>query len=1015
MGNRLSNPIGFTPVPVTIIGSLVYVSLFAALLTTHLIVPTAPNNDVPITGINLTEAWQNLQYLSGGFHPYNSRRNDETRDWLLRRIERILASNTRSLMFDRSKYLHDAQFRAAISKQSPAVVISDVISNVTFSTEGKKNNSTSDREPGVSIYFEGTNIIVYIRGSEDGDQDWWSTGQPPPEKGGVLVNAHYDSVSTGYGATDDGVGVVSILQIIKYFTTEGNKPKRGIVALLNNGEEDYLNGARVFSQHPLSKFPRTFLNLEGAGAGGRAVMFRSTDTEVTKAYKNAKYPFASVLSGDAFKRGIIRSQTDYLVFTENLGLKGLDVAFYEPRARYHTDRDDVRHTSVDSLWHMLSASIPTLEALSSDTSGTDTNKQGSDAVWFDLFGRILAVFELHTLFAVSIALLVVGPVVLIAISIILSKVDKLYIFSRKKQVQNGDDVDSISLHGWKGFFQYLILLIPASAAVIGLAFLMRKVNPFIVYSSPYAVWSMMLSAWFFVAWFLSCTIDFLRPSALARLYSLLWLFVIGWIILVANAVVEKRRGLAGGYFIVFYFFAVFIASSLAFLELFALPRKSQYAEEVSPPNIVATPSHRSQSISSGQRLAQASEDQDRPENSERQNVEEDEEATERTSLLRNDRHTTFAHYPHRNENPTDEHALDETKERKVYLGEQAWSWSLPGWLWILEFLLLSVIPIILTGEVALFLTSAISQTLADGSSVFLPYIAIALFTILLLIPVSPFIHRYTYHVPTFLFLVFAGTLIYNLLAFPFSPNNRLKVYFGQHVDLDTGINTVTLTGIKDGSYLHDIAASLPSTAGQVINCVDSKSRKGLQECSWQGLPPEVVPSSIAPMRSDIPPQFRYANWLSYNITHGNVTRNEAHITVSGKNTRACKLLFDTPISDFSVAGAAPEDSRFPKVPKAGSKEIRLWSRTWEKPWRVKVRWNGGKEGVVAKTPVTGGLRKQQQPRSQGLNGRVVCLWSDANESGTIPALDEVWKYAPTWVAASKNSDGLVEGSKGFLI
>ncbi|KAL9028892.1 MAG: hypothetical protein Q9196_002800 [Gyalolechia fulgens] len=919
MGIRFSNPIGFTPIPVTIISSFVYVALFVALLTTHLIVPSAPSNNSPIAGINLTEAWQDLQHISGVFHPYNSRRNDETRDWLLRRIERILASNTRGLMFDRSKYLHNTQFRAAISRQSPAVVFSDVTSNVTFSSEGKKNDSTSDREPGVSVYFEGTNIFVYIRGSEDGDQDWWSTGQQPPEKGGVLVNAHYDSVSTGYGATDDGVGLVTILQIIKHFTTEGKKPKKGIVALFNNGEEDYLNGARAFSQHPMSKFPRTFLNLEGAGAGGKAVMFRSTDTQVTKAYQKAMYPFASVLSGDAFKRGLIRSETDYRVFTETLGFRGLDVAFYEPRARYHTDQDDVRHTDVNSLWHMLSASIPTLEALSSDMSGSDSDRQGSDAVWFDLFGRILAVFELHTLFALSVALLVVAPLILTAVGIALYRVDKLYIFSRKKQAPNGDDVDSVPLHGWKGFFQYLVLLVPASAAVIGLAFLMNK--------------------------------------------------------------------------------------------LFGLPRKSQYAEEVNSPTIVATPRHRSQSISSGQPLAQASEEQQRPGSSERQHVEADEEATERTSLLRSDRHTTFAHYPHRNENPTEEHALDETKERKVYLGEQAWSWSLPGWLWILQFLLLSVIPIILTGEVALFFTSATSQTLADGSSILLPYIAIAFFTILLLIPVSPFIHRYTYHVPTFLFIAFVGTLIYNLLAFPFSPNNRLKVYFDQRVDLDTGINTVSLTGIKDGPYLRQIATSLPSAAGQEITCVDSKGRLGLQECSWHGLPPEVVPS-ISPLRSEIPPEFRYAGWLSYDITHGNMTRNEAHITVSGKNTRACKLMFDTPISDFSVSGAAAEDERFPKVPTEGSKELRLWSRTWEKPWHVKVRWNGGKDNDRSFQSV--GLRKQQGS-GHGLNGRVVCLWSDANESGVIPALDEVWKYAPTWVAVSKNSDGLVEGSKRFLV
>jgi Peptidase family M28 len=50
------------------------------------------------------------------------------------------------------------------------------------------------------------------------------------------------SVSTGFGATDDGMGVITILQLIRFFTTPGNEPKRGIVAMLNNGEEDFLNG-----------------------------------------------------------------------------------------------------------------------------------------------------------------------------------------------------------------------------------------------------------------------------------------------------------------------------------------------------------------------------------------------------------------------------------------------------------------------------------------------------------------------------------------------------------------------------------------------------------------------------------------------------------------------------------------------------------------------------------------------------------------------------------------------------
>jgi hypothetical protein len=361
------NPLLFTPLPVTIITTLVYVALAIVLLVLHETVPSAPKNPVPFSGVNTTEAWFDLQELTNGFHPYNSRRNDDVRDWLLRRIKGILEENGAAYSTvamtsgavpltanegnkagSASEVTHREK-PVTQTKASSVVIFNDMVSNVTFSSRGTVHSSGQKRQTGQSVYFEGTNIIVYIRGLEDDDSDWWAiqskdSENKPKGKGGVLVNAHYDSVSTGYGATDDGMGVITVLQLIKYFTTSGNAPERGIVALLNNGEEDFLNGARAYTRHPISQFPHTFLNLEGAGAGGKATLFRSTDTEVTKYYAKSPHPFGTVISGDGFKRGLIRSQTDYIVFEGVLGLRGLDVSFWEPRARYHTDQDDARHS-----------------------------------------------------------------------------------------------------------------------------------------------------------------------------------------------------------------------------------------------------------------------------------------------------------------------------------------------------------------------------------------------------------------------------------------------------------------------------------------------------------------------------------------------------------------------------------------------------------------------------------------------------------------------------------------------
>lgn len=313
------------------------------------------------------------------------------------------------------------------------------------------------------------------------------------------MNAHYDSVSSGYGATDDGVGVVTLLQLISYFTREGNRPKRGIVALFNNGEENGLYGAHNYLRHPLSQFTHTFLNLEGAGAGGRAVLFRSTDAEVTKFYAAAPRPFGSVVFDDGFKRGLVKSGTDYSVFNGDNGMRGLDVAFFEPRSRYHTDQDDAKNTSPDSVWHMISTSLATMKAMTSYSgeefdgpvkkNGKVDIGSGPNAVWFDIFNRTFALLKLPTLFALSVTLLVAAPVILIVLQIIITNSDKWYPLTKKQYLHSSDDDNPVHFSGMRGLLRFPIAFVVATAAVFALAYLITKINPFIVYSSEHAVWT----------------------------------------------------------------------------------------------------------------------------------------------------------------------------------------------------------------------------------------------------------------------------------------------------------------------------------------------------------------------------------------------------------------------------------------------------------------------------------------------------------------------------------------------
>ena len=1018
---------------VTIITIAVYLATFIPLLVIHETVPSAPKNPTLYRGLNLTEAWLDLAELSNGYHPFNSRRNDDIRNWLLRKIDDIFDAN--GVRYQSEEAPSTSQWKSVAPKSASgaqkepvflaadgvketkfadkeelrvrmtmpaAVVFNDLVSNYT--STALTSIGVSGRKAGISTYFEGNNIIVYIRGTEDEDDEWW---KPPPPytsktygKGGVMVNAHFDSVSTGYGATDDGMGVITALQLIKYFTTEGNTPKRGVVALFNNGEEDGLYGAKAFLSHPMAAFVHTFLNLEGAGAGGRATLFRSTDTEVTRAYGKARHPFGSVISADGFALGFVRSETDYVVFRAE-GFRGLDVAFWEPRARYHTDQDDTKHASPDSLWHMLSASVETMKYLTSDTSefvgergdnATDKvkNGRGSDGVWFDLFGRVMATFGLRTLFAWSLALLIASPLILMLVSYLLIRQDKYYLFAGAVKPE-GHENEAVCLQGWRGAFRFPITFLISAGITVGAAFLLRKFNPLIVYSSQYAVWTMSFSLFFCVFWFIMAGCNFVRPSALHRVYTLIWMFSFGWMLLVAATVFEDRFKISGGYMFVFFESAIFLATFIGLCELFALPTKSSVVES-------AHDEHETREALNAVPHTDAIVGQTDG------NGDEVIEPTESTPLVGGNGHrtsigATFSRGYRRTIGSTianlTDGSNDESHEGSQAFGyEQKWSAKLPTWTWLLQFLFLGPFMFVVLGQVGLLLVTATAQTGTDGSPLLLPYLVIALFSILLILPIAPFMHRITHHLPTFLFLVFLGTLIYNLVAFPFSANSRYKAYFQQTVDLDSGLNRVTLAGIEE--YIRDIIAYIPSAAGQTINCAPNPQiRGGLSFCSWEGLSPKVVNNVV----DGIPPENDFADWLTYNVTRPK-GQNKATFHISAIETRACIIRFDDPFTAFHIHGAASSDKRWADVPESGSDQIKLWHRDWNKEWIVDVDW-----------PVSDGA----QVGDEGRSGRVVCLWSDHNDLGTIPALDEAQRFSPDWTSVVKLMDGLVEGSKSFVI
>ncbi|PSS00741.1 hypothetical protein BD289DRAFT_382440 [Coniella lustricola] len=1043
------NPFAFRPFQVTIWTTIIYLALLIPLVIINENVPSPPAGSADYAGVNLTEAWLDLATLTQGYHPYNSHNNDDVRSWLLLRIEDILERNGAD--WGSETTLGEQSHHSLITERNlpdafedkpgrDVTIFNDLQSNVTMSFSGTPGSPVSS----VAAYFEGTNLVVYIRGTDDEPGEWWKTRNKrqklPIGGGGVMVNAHYDSVSTGFGATDDGMGVVTVLQLIKHFTTPGNRPKHGVVALLNNGEEDFLYGARAFGNSPLMPFVHTFLNLEGAGAGGRAILFRGTDQQVMSAYSNVPHPFTSVIASDAFGAGFIRSQTDYVVFHDVYGQRGLDLSFFRPRARYHTQDDDRRHASRASLWHMLSSAIVTMNDLSSreflgDRSDGDTGKvpngNGKSGVWFDLFGNSLVLFNLRGMFAWSLTLLVVTPLILILLTYLAQKKGKFYFFSNNVSVHQYPDPaqrehERVKIGGAKGIIRFPFALIVTGALVFGGAFLLRKVNPFIIYSSQYTVWATLVSLAYFSFWCIMKGADAARPSALHRGYVNIWLFVIVWAFLVVVTVFEDRFSIASGYYIVFLHSALFLTTAISLTEQFALQNKKAWAQghydhEEQGDNASQASAEHGISPSPGE-VDEGSHEQAEDDEADREPANATTPLLGRPNRADGERQTTFATTYRRSlQALTDSTAGPQhiSKKSGAFGEEQAWSKSIPTWTWFFQFLILGPFLIILAAQTGLLLADATRQTATDGSNPLVPYLAIALSSILLILPLMPFIHRVTHHIPLFLLCVFALTLLYNLLAHPFTSTSRYKAFWQQTVNLDTGITTVKFSGIEE--YLRDIIAELPSAAGKPIHCHESITRPGLTECEYDGIdvPPNVADNVV----EGVPPQKGYASLVSLK-TNTSDTPGQAKLIVNAKNTKSCYLKFATPIKRFAVVGGTDWDDRFGRLPNSGLKHILLWRRDWDKEWEINIEWDpeaimtalGEDINMTADPTTLSSVDAELKPRDfKGLDGNVTCIWSDFNKPGTIPALDEAVEFAPDWAVITKFAAGLVEGTKSFKI
>ena len=198
----------------------------------------------------------------------------------------------------------------------------------------------------------------------------------------LLLNAHYDSTPTGPGASDDGVGVATLIEVAA--NLRATPPARPVTFLLNEGEEFGLNGARAFVAHdPLAAQVDSLINVDTRGVGGPAIMFETNAPNgpaLADYARAARRPYANSVSTDFAT--LIPNTTDVTVFKER-GWKTLSYSIIGNETRYHSPGDSIAALDRASLYHVGSEILAATKVV----AGHEGVRSGGRRTFTDVAGR----------------------------------------------------------------------------------------------------------------------------------------------------------------------------------------------------------------------------------------------------------------------------------------------------------------------------------------------------------------------------------------------------------------------------------------------------------------------------------------------------------------------------------------------------------------------------------------------------------------------------------------------------
>ena len=221
------------------------------------------------------------------------------------------------------------------------------------------------------------NVVGFLKGSH-------STGR-------LYLMAHHDSVENGPGGNDDAAGVSTLLETVRALTA-GPQLRNDVVVVLTDAEEACLCGAEAFAtSHPLAAGGGVALNFEARGTTGPPIMFETSRGNADLAgvvRRAAPHPVATSFAVEVYRA--LPNDTDFSVLLADGGFTGLNTAYIDGAAAYHTPQDRAgAHGPGAACRRWATTRWPWSASSATATWRRWRSPAPSDATYFPVLGRLV--------------------------------------------------------------------------------------------------------------------------------------------------------------------------------------------------------------------------------------------------------------------------------------------------------------------------------------------------------------------------------------------------------------------------------------------------------------------------------------------------------------------------------------------------------------------------------------------------------------------------------------------------